>query len=81
MHYCIHHRTRYEYGRPVFLEPHRLRLVPRGDACQRLLSFAAVVDPTPAGQTLVTDALGNTSQFSLPKINACLRLYLPLIMK
>lgn len=29
----------------------------------------------------VTDALGNTSQFSLPKINACLRLYLPLIMK
>jgi len=29
----------------------------------------------------VTDALGNTSEFSLAKINACLRLYLPLIMK
>lgn len=60
MHYSIRHRTRYAYGRPVFLEPHLLRLVPRGDASQRLLSFAVAVDPTPAGQTLVTDALGNT---------------------
>ena len=41
----IVHRTRYDYGREVFLEPHLLRLVPRGDAAQRLLAFAAVIGP------------------------------------
>lgn len=56
----ITHRTRYDYGRRVFLEPHQVRLVPRGDACQRLLAFSAAIDPEPAGRTLVTDALGNT---------------------
>ena len=56
----IVHRTRYDYGREVFLEPHLLRLVPRGDAAQRLLSFAAAIEPEPAGRTLITDAWGNT---------------------
>ena len=56
----IRHRTRYDYGRRVFLEPHLVRLAPRGDACQRLLSFAAAIDPAPAGRALITDALGNT---------------------
>lgn len=59
--YRIVHRTRYDYGRRVFLEPHQVRLVPRGDACQRLLAFEAVVAPEPAGRALVTDALGNTA--------------------
>ncbi|MHC1788723.1 transglutaminase family protein [Solidesulfovibrio sp.] len=59
--YRITHRTRYDYGRRVFLEPHQVRLVPRGDACQRLLAFAAAVTPEPAGRTLVTDVLGNTA--------------------
>ena len=57
----ILHRTRYEYGCRVFLEPHQVRLVPRGDASQRLLAFKAVVTPEPTGRTLVTDALGNTA--------------------
>lgn len=56
----IVHRTRYDYGREVFLEPHLLRLVPRGDAAQRLLAFAAAIEPEPAGRTFVTDAWGNT---------------------
>lgn len=55
----IVHRTRYDYGGEVFLEPHLLRLVPRGDAAQRLLSFAAAIEPEPAGRTLITDAWGN----------------------
>ncbi|KHK00997.1 Protein containing transglutaminase-like domain, putative cysteine protease [Desulfovibrio sp. TomC] len=54
------HRTRYDYGCRVFLEPHQVRLVPRGDASQRLLRFHAAITPEPAGRTLVTDALGNT---------------------
>ena len=60
MRYRITHRTRYDYGQHVFLEPHQVRLVPRGDACQRLLAFAAAIHPEPVGRTLVTDALGNT---------------------
>jgi transglutaminase-like putative cysteine protease len=60
VHCRITHRTRYDYGRPVFLEPHLVRLVPRGDAAQRLLAFAAVIEPEPAGRTLITDAWGNT---------------------
>ncbi|MEA4858576.1 MAG: transglutaminase N-terminal domain-containing protein [Solidesulfovibrio sp.] len=33
----LSHHTRYDFGRPVFLEPHLVRLLPRGDAGQRLL--------------------------------------------
>jgi len=53
------HVTRYEYGRSVFLEPHLIRLVPRGDAAQRLLSLDIAVDPLPAGRAPVADAAGN----------------------
>ena len=56
----IVHRTRYDYGGKVFLEPHLLRLVPRGDAAQRLLAFSAAIEPEPAGRTLITDVWGNT---------------------
>ena len=55
------HVTRYDYGRPVFLEPHLIRLTPRGDAAQRLLFLDIAVDPSPAGRTFVTDASGNAA--------------------
>ena len=54
------HRTRYRYDRPVFLEPHLLRLIPRGDAAQRLLAFDLEIRPSPAGSSLLTDLHGNT---------------------
>lgn len=54
------HRTRYRYDRPVFLEPHRIRLTPRGDAAQRLLSHRLDIHPRPAGSAGLTDLYGNT---------------------
>ena len=60
MHCRIVHHTSYQYGRPVFLESHLLRLVPRGDAAQRLLSLDMAIRPEPTGQGLCTDAHGNT---------------------
>lgn len=56
----VFHRTRYRYDRPVFLEPHRIRLIPRGDAAQRLLAHHLDIRPLPAGSALVTDLYGNT---------------------
>lgn len=59
MRYRLSHSTRYAFGRAVFLEPHVIRLVPRGDAGQRLASLTVAIDPAPAGQSLVTDLNGN----------------------
>jgi transglutaminase-like putative cysteine protease len=56
----ISHTTRYAYGHPVFLEPHLVRLLPRGDAGQRPVSLAVDIEPEPAGRALVTDLHGNT---------------------
>jgi transglutaminase-like putative cysteine protease len=54
------HHTRYRYTRPVSLEPHLLRLTPRGDAAQRLVSVATVIRPEPVGISPCTDLYGNT---------------------
>jgi transglutaminase-like putative cysteine protease len=56
----VTHNTCYAFVKPVFLEPHVIRLVPRGDAGQRLISLAADIAPEPAGRSLVTDMHGNT---------------------
>ncbi|MFU2207087.1 transglutaminase N-terminal domain-containing protein [Solidesulfovibrio sp. C21] len=48
MHCRYTHHTRYDFDRPVFLEPHLIRLVPRGDAGQRLGALRIDVDPVPA---------------------------------
>ena len=55
----LSHRTRYEFSRPVFLEPHLLRLLPRPDACQRVRALEVEVSPEPAGRSLCTDLSGN----------------------
>ncbi len=55
----IHHITRYQYDRPVFLEPHVLRLTPRFDGAQRPEAAELQIDEPPAGITAGLDPLGN----------------------
>jgi transglutaminase-like putative cysteine protease len=55
----IDHSTEYRFTRPVFFEPHQLRLCPRTDGAQRLTRFDLEIDPTPAGMTQALDAEGN----------------------
>ncbi len=61
MHFQISHETRYAYGRPVFLEPHILRLTPRSDWNQRLEEFASTCEPEPAGVAHNVDTDGNST--------------------
>ncbi|WP_298035916.1 transglutaminase family protein [uncultured Desulfuromonas sp.] len=49
MRFRVHHVTRYLYSRPVFLEPHIVRLRPREDPLQRLLHFDMELLPRPVG--------------------------------
>jgi transglutaminase-like putative cysteine protease len=58
--FSIEHTTVYRFTRPVFFEPHQLRLQPRSDGAQRLVRFDLQIEPTPAGTTLATDAEGNS---------------------
>ncbi len=55
----LSHHTRYDFGRPVFLEPHLLRLLPRPDACQRVRFLDVAVSPEPVGRCVLTDLSGN----------------------
>ena len=55
----IHHTTRYQYDRPVFIEPLTIRLRPRTDGRQWVKSFSMSIDPEPTGRTDVIDAAGN----------------------
>lgn len=55
----VAHLTRFSYERPVRLEPLTVRLRPRSDLFQRLISFDLVVDPAPEGSTDLMDVEGN----------------------
>lgn len=55
----IRHRTTYGFDRPVFVEPHVIRLRPRGDAAQWPHSLALQIDPVPAARAENLDAEGN----------------------
>ncbi|MEX0642946.1 MAG: transglutaminase family protein [Pirellulales bacterium] len=57
--FTIEHTTEYRFSRPVFFEPHQLRLQPRTDGAQRLVRFDLQIEPTPAGVSHITDAEGN----------------------
>lgn len=57
--FTIEHTTEYRFNRPVFFEPHHLRLQPRTDGAQRLVRFDLQIEPTPAGVTLASDTEGN----------------------
>lgn len=45
--YSVVHTTTYRYDRPVTLAPHLLRLQPRSDVTQRLVTFSLDIDPAP----------------------------------
>ncbi|TVQ17455.1 MAG: transglutaminase family protein [Spirochaetaceae bacterium] len=60
MRFRIRHVTRYSFNRPIFLEPHTVRLTPRSDGSFHLVSHRLVVMPTPAGASVGLDAWGNT---------------------
>ncbi len=64
MKFRIRHTTTYTYTRPVFLEPHLIRLCPRSDPGQRLLSFDCQVTPKPAGISSGLDAENNPFQLA-----------------
>ena len=56
----IRHVTRYTFDRPVFLEPHTVRLSPRRDGYFSPRSHHICVEPTPAGISVGLDPWGNT---------------------
>jgi transglutaminase-like putative cysteine protease len=58
MQFTIAHTTTYRYSQPVVLEPHVLRLCPRGDATQRREILDIAVVPIPQ-QSPLTDLDGN----------------------
>jgi transglutaminase-like putative cysteine protease len=55
----IRHRLDFHYERPVFLEPMVLRLTPRQDASQRLLSRQLRLEAPAAGLSAVLEPDGN----------------------
>ena len=59
MYFEISHKTTYTYSRPVFLEPHQLRVRPRCDGLQNLTDFHSQVQPRPAGYSDSVDLDGN----------------------
>src|SRR4051812_41907229 len=69
MHFHACHVTRYRYSRPVWCEPLIVRLKPRSDYRQRLLSFALDIEPAPQGRCDTIDLEGNditTAWFQTP---------------
>jgi len=58
MRIAIAHRTFYTFSKPVFLEPHVMRLHPRGDPFQKPLNVGLDISPTPAGRCSGLDAEG-----------------------
>jgi len=59
MRFDILHSIEYSYSRPVFLEPHDVRMRPRSCGYQTPEAFELQVTPTPAGKTNGVDADGN----------------------
>ena len=60
MHYQISHTTEYTYNRPVFLEPHILKLFPESNIYQTVKSFDISVEPTPFVLSRYVDEMKNS---------------------
>lgn len=56
---AIRHTTAYQYTQPVYLEPHILRLTPRGDSYRCLFERTLTVIPEPDGISQGMDAHGS----------------------
>jgi transglutaminase-like putative cysteine protease len=59
MRLSIKHQLKFNYTKPVFLEPTLVRLRPRDDFSQKLEHFELEADPGPAGRSEQLDLLGN----------------------
>jgi transglutaminase-like putative cysteine protease len=60
MRFVVSHVTKHHYDRPVFLEPHTIRLYPRSDPFQRVHDFRIDVTPAPSELAAVLDPQGNS---------------------
>lgn len=58
MRFRVRHRTRYDYDRAVPLGALTIRLRPREDGIQRVLSYGLTCDPAPSGRAEMLDAEG-----------------------
>ncbi len=58
MNFRIEHQLRFQYSKPVFLEPTIIRLRPRSDTWQELLNFQIKISPSPQGSTDSNDLDG-----------------------
>lgn len=59
MKFQVEHSVEYLYSKPVFLEPHILRLRPRNDPAQREIFFESQIEPQPSRFEEALDAEGN----------------------
>ena len=64
MKFNVRHSTIYRYSKPVFLEPHTIRLRPRSDPAQREISWSLAIEPKPAGLSWALDAEGNSVAYA-----------------
>ena len=62
--FTVKHRISYSYDHPVFPEPHTIRMRPRSDVQQRLVSFAMQITPDAAGYTENVDISGGSATFA-----------------
>lgn len=63
MKFAVQHEISYLYSKPVFLEPHTIRLRPRSDPSQRELTYELGISPTPAQLEHALDAEGNSVSY------------------
>lgn len=64
MRFSISHSVRYAYDRPVFIEPHTLRLRPLQEPAQRLGEFLCRIIPTPQHVGHALDQDDNHAMFA-----------------
>lgn len=57
----VKHHTIYKYSKNVFLEPHTIRLYPKNDCNQKILSFEMSIDPKEDGKSVCLDVGENNT--------------------
>ena len=58
--FSVKHTSRYSYSKPVYLQPHIIRLRPRCDGTVRLAHFETEIEPTPMTLSPCLDVEGNS---------------------